>query len=48
MLMKVALDLRSQQPAGLLGQTQTGQQADDQIHDEEQEVGEPPVDWREV
>ena len=38
------LDSRGEQPAGLLGQPQTGQQADDQVHDEEQQVGEPPAE----
>lgn len=35
---------RCEQPAGLLGQSQTGQQADDQVQDEEQQVCEPPAD----
>lgn len=37
------LDSRGEQPARLLGQAQTGQQADDQVQDEEQQVGEPPA-----
>lgn len=38
------LDSRGEQPARLLGQPQTGQQADDEVHDEEQQVGEPPAE----
>lgn len=37
------LHSRCKQPARLLGQAQTGQQADDQVQDEEQQVGEPPA-----
>lgn len=38
------VDSRGEQPARLLGQPQTCQQADDQVHDEEQQVGEPPAE----
>lgn len=38
------LHSRGEQPARLLGQSETGQQADDQVHDEEQQVAEPPVE----
>lgn len=32
---------RDQETSGALGQAQAGQEADDQVQDEEQEVGEP-------
>lgn len=38
------LDSRGEQPARLLGQAKTGQQADDQVQDEEQQVSEPPAE----
>lgn len=38
---KAYIDSRGEQPAGLLGQAQTGQQADDEVQDEEQQVGQP-------
>lgn len=44
MVLEGILDSRGEQPARLLGQTQTGQQADDQVHDEEQQVHEPPAE----
>ena len=34
-------DLHDEQPSGLLGQAQAGHQADDQIQDEQQQVGQP-------
>lgn len=41
------LDSRGEQPAGLFGQTETGQQANDEVHDEEQQVGQPPAGTQE-
>lgn len=43
-VLQSVLDSRGEQPARLLGQPQTGQQADDQVQDEDQQVGEPPVE----
>lgn len=43
-VLRDVLDSRGEQPARLLGQPQTSQQADDQVQDEEQQVGEPPVE----
>lgn len=37
--------LRDQEPAGLLGHPQAQGQADDQIQDQQQQIGQPPMRW---
>lgn len=36
-------DLRDQEPPGLLGHPQTHGQTDDQIQDQQQQIGQPPM-----
>jgi hypothetical protein len=41
-------DLHDEQPSGLLGQTQAGHQADDEIQDQQEQVGQPSEETNET